>query len=215
MGAAMCNARWRPGRVTFFCWCFINNNNDVGEHYRKAIATCHDFMRFNGLDFVLGSSNLYKCERFGTTSHVTVQRRRTLHLCSTKHSAFLQALCVAILVCGDVELNPGPNYKFPCGDCCKPVKSNQMGLLCATCQSWFHIKCEGMSSIEYARLYALPDEPWFCGTCSLPQFSDSFFESTISSTNTDETIESTLSSEHSSMIDRGSHSNILCCLFKL
>ncbi len=139
----------------------INSNQDVGEHYRKAIATCHDLMRFNGLDFILGSGNLFKRGHVGSTNHATVHRRRKLHLCIAKHSGFLQALFVAMLVCGDVELNPGPNYKFPCGACSKPVKSNQMGLLCATCQSWFHTKCEGISSIEYARLYDLPDELWF------------------------------------------------------
>ena len=71
-----------------------------------------------------------------------------------------------------------------------------------------------MSSIEYAHLYNLPDELWFCGTYSLPQFSESFFESSISSTNTDMPTDSifTMMSEPLYMIDQGSHSNMCACL---
>ena len=32
-----------------------------------------------------------------------------------------------LLLGGDIEVNPG-QWKFPCGICSKPVKSNQMGI---------------------------------------------------------------------------------------
>ena len=38
-----------------------------------------------------------------------------------------------LLLCGDVDLNPGPQWKYPCGVCRKPVKSNQKGIRCAYC----------------------------------------------------------------------------------
>lgn len=79
-----------------------------------------------------------------------------------------------------MELNPGPVYKYPCGTCEKPVKSNQMGLLCSGCSNWFHIKCQDVLPTKYARLFDLPDEPWICLTCALPQLSDSYFDSTLS-----------------------------------
>lgn len=46
-----------------------------------------------------------------------------------------------LLTCGDILPNPGPNYKFPCGVCSKPVKSNQKGIQCETCDKWYHTKC--------------------------------------------------------------------------
>lgn len=33
---------------------------------------------------------------------------------------------------GDIEVNPGP-VKDPCGNCNRPVKSNQRSLLCEDC----------------------------------------------------------------------------------
>ncbi len=35
------------------------------------------------------------------------------------------------------ELNPGPNWKYPCGACSGPVKSNQKGIYCDVCTTWF------------------------------------------------------------------------------
>ena len=79
---------------------------------------------------------------------------------------------------GDVESNPGPEkstrdgvkqnsrWRYPCGECTKPVKNNQNGILCSKCSKWFHIKCIGMS-VEMFRSYYLPhsDENWLCCTC--------------------------------------------------
>ena len=55
-----------------------------------------------------------------------------------------------------------------------------------------------MSSQEYSRLYALPDEPWSCLHCALPKISDSYFDSTVS-TNSDvisDISDSSISSMH-------------------
>ena len=37
-------------------------------------------------------------------------------------------LCLLLLFCGDIEVNPGP-VRFPCGVCNKSVRSNQLGIL--------------------------------------------------------------------------------------
>ena len=81
-----------------------------------------------------------------------------------------------LLLSGDVESNPDPKYKFPCGNCEKPVKSNQHGLLCFSCKKWYHIHCQGVTLEVYTSLYANPDENWFCLTCCLPSFCDSLFD---------------------------------------
>ena len=35
-----------------------------------------------------------------------------------------------LLLAGDLEVNPGPNYKYPCGSCSRPCKKNQDSILC-------------------------------------------------------------------------------------
>ena len=83
---------------------------------------------------------------------------------------------------GDVSLNPGPrSCKFPCGTCGKPVRSNQAGIQCDSCDRWLHCKCINMSVREYRLLGSDHSEPWFCTTCVLPQVTDSFFNTSSDS----------------------------------
>ena len=63
-----------------------------------------------------------------------------------------------LLCSGDVETNPGyessensslpsstqgqtRKCKHPCKMCSKPVRCNQKGILCDSCESWFHCRC--------------------------------------------------------------------------
>ena len=84
-------------------------------------------------------------------------------------------LATCLLLSGDVELNPGPTFKFPCARCERPVKSNQKGLQCDACDRWFHCACEHVPTVTYLALGNCEDN-WFCAQCSLPPLSDSFFE---------------------------------------
>jgi len=71
----------------------------------------------------------------------------------------------AILLSGDIELNPGPRqYKHPCGVCSKPVKSNQKGIQCEVCNFWLHTRCIGIPDDEYRQLQSSVD-PWCCKRC--------------------------------------------------
>ena len=106
-----------------------------------------------------------------------------------------------ILFSGDVELNPGPNFKHPCGNCEKPVKSNQQGLLCKSCDKWFHTKCQGISKIEYSRLYHTPLEVWVCLTCSLPPFCDSIFLQNLNVVSDSNSFNTFLTNETGTSID--------------
>ena len=56
---------------------------------------------------------------------------------SANRSSFLTS-CL-LLLSGDVEANPGPRY--PCGHCAKSVRSNQPGIFCEACYSWYHTNC--------------------------------------------------------------------------
>ena len=107
------------------------------------------------------------------------ERRKCLHL--TKTLACGSSVNILLLVlCGDIEINPEPNCKFPCARCDKPVKSNQKGLQCDACDRWFHSVCEHLPTGDYFAL-ASYDDSWYCAQCYLPPLSDSFFEPASSS----------------------------------
>ena len=81
-------------------------------------------------------------------------------------------LVCSLLLCSDIHLNPGP----PCQVCGKAVKSNQDGI---EFSNWNHRTCDNVSKKEYMRLSGC-DDPWYCHTCVIPFFSDSFFDDTSS-----------------------------------
>jgi hypothetical protein len=98
-----------------------------------------------------------------------------------------QLMVYLLLIAGDVEHNPGParpkrkppTYKFPCGECAKPVKSNQKGIQCdeLDCQKWYHTKCIKMNESIYDQHQLNENLNWTCNQCEIPfAFSESFFE---------------------------------------
>ena len=86
-----------------------------------------------------------------------------------------------LMLCGDICPNPGP-VRNPCGQCCKPVARNHRAIYCDTCYKWIHMKCANLSPIQYSNL-GKSDDPWMCKDCSTFHFSDSFFDTSIDSTN--------------------------------
>ena len=79
-----------------------------------------------------------------------------------------------ILISGDCHPNPGPNYRFPCGICEKPCRSNQRAIACDSCDTWFHAKCLAMPLNIYKVIN--PNTSWICCTCGLPNFSSTLFD---------------------------------------
>ncbi len=140
----------------------VSDYSDLPEHY---------VINVNSLHIQVNHGLLYKL--YG--SNVSSQEK-----CSTVHSTrvplFLHLGSILLLACGDVHPCPGPNYKYPCGVCHKPVKVYQKGILCDTCVLWYHTKCINMTNAEYFRLADNVDEPWECPDCQFPyRFTDSFF----------------------------------------
>ena len=121
-----------------------------------------------------------------TKEHIDVKKRRKCrkHHNKQRSISFYESrrgkplkifFLLILLLSGDIEINPGPSFKYPCGRCERPVKSNQKGIQCDLCDKWYHVNCEHISSESYHLLANNTDE-WFCGLCSLPPLSDSFFE---------------------------------------
>uniref|UniRef100_A0A147BB38 Putative crack-11 bf n=1 Tax=Ixodes ricinus TaxID=34613 RepID=A0A147BB38_IXORI len=79
-----------------------------------------------------------------------------------------------LLLAGDIAPNPGPQ-PTTCACCTKRVRDNQAALCCDTCEGWFHRGCVHMSLGQYRRLGSCSD-PWVCTVCSLPHFSDDYFD---------------------------------------
>ena len=80
-----------------------------------------------------------------------------------------------LLLSGNVELNPGPHYKHPCGSCTKPVKTNQRGVQCDICDIWYHTRCMLMSPEMYEGL-PNPSAVWICSSCGVPNFSSTLLD---------------------------------------
>ena len=78
-----------------------------------------------------------------------------------------------LMHCGDILRNPGPEWKYPCGVCQKPVKNNQKGLQCDSCDLWYHTNCCRVNDIVYNAL-ANSSCSWICCGCGLPNFSARF-----------------------------------------
>ena len=71
----------------------------------------------------------------------------------------------AIVLSGDVQLNPGPpsSCKYPCTVCSNPVKANQKGIQCDTCDLWSHATCGNVGEETYLNLAIEGD--WHCPSC--------------------------------------------------
>ena len=93
----------------------------------------------------IGFEAIVRTHREQRWRHAILKRNRT-------SSSFL--VLSLLLLSGNVELNPGPHYKHPCGCCTKPVKANQRGVQCDICDIWYHTRCMQMSSDTYEGLAA-------------------------------------------------------------
>ena len=112
---------------------------------------------------------------------------------------------------GNVHLNPGPKSNGPssrtasvgdkCSSCARCLRSNQNGVQCSSCHARFHIKCSGMTSHELRLYHRLRLPSWSCITCSLSQFSDSFFSDSLVSSAGERSINTSTSSSTDQPMD--------------
>ena len=54
--------------------------------------------------------------------------------------------------------------KFPCKICKNNVTNSDQAIQCDLCDSWVHIKCNGLNYIDYKFLPNF-NYPWFCISC--------------------------------------------------
>ena len=68
----------------------------------------------------------------------------TCRKCS-RHSPL--TILILLLMCGDIESNPGPNtpQTYTCGICDRKVGWEDKGVACDNCNIWFHCSCTVMT----------------------------------------------------------------------
>ena len=69
------------------------------------------------------------------------------------------------LLCGDVDPNPGPTSKTPCGQCFRTIAKNHRFVKCAKCDLSFHIKCAEVTPVMYNRLQIDQSISFTCKPC--------------------------------------------------
>ena len=89
-----------------------------------------------------------------------------------------------IYLANDVEKNPGPHPKYPCGICNKAVTWTKPAIACDICNCWFHKRCLNMQSVIFTAL-SKTDASWTCCNCGIPNFSSSLFDTTEAQNNSD------------------------------
>ena len=134
----------------------------TATHDCENITSCKQSNHFSQPSLLLQAGALSRQHRgmpVKQCSHTTATRTQTL---------------LILLIAGDIQQNPGP-VQHPCGWCERAVAENHRAVECDGCESWFHIKCSGMTLEVYKRLSGSFE--WTCPSCGLPGFTDSFFNS--------------------------------------
>jgi len=87
-------------------------------------------------------------------------------------------LIMFLMLCGDIELNPGPRTKlsdqFPCGYCSYNVNWSDRAVCCDECEIWYHKSCHELSTDTYSNL---GNVRWLCGKCKTFNFASATFHS--------------------------------------
>ena len=92
-------------------------------------------------------------------------------------------LSILLSLGGQVELNPGPNIKYLCQVCNKPVRWNhKKGIACDNCDLWYHQACMSMNTDSYLRLVN-SSLAWLCKACHTPNHTSVLYESIKSDDN--------------------------------
>jgi hypothetical protein len=94
------------------------------------------------------------------------------------HNSKSASLCINLMmflitISNDINPNPGPENStvYPCGTCDQPVTWEERGIVCDTCNQWYHATCQSMWSTLYQEHVNNPAIAWDCLACGCPNYS--------------------------------------------
>ena len=141
------------------------------------------------LQFLITANRLNLCSYLPHLSTVSTLTR------STKFKDFhgsnrLTHFYIFVILCGnscDIETNPGPDSTngtshYHCGVCEESVGWEDRWICCDTCNIWYHIDCQGMSTTMFSILnkFSGKDIVWEYIKCGMPNFSTTLFDTSTS-----------------------------------
>ena len=115
--------------------------------------------------------------------------RKGLRLKDYRSGKLLHLYLFVILIGNswDIETNLGPDSRSDdslclCGLCDVSVGWEDRGICCDTCNVWYHIDCQGMSTTMYGVYNRTLNKSmaWECVRCGMPNFSTSLFDTSAS-----------------------------------
>ena len=116
-----------------------------------------------------------------------LKQRCMVHIsdCDGESDCFKRAGVIAMLLCGDIQLNPGPVKNVAnCGYCEIPCDWSMKAICCDNCSIWFHKSCVSMTTQEYVRIGEHESEHWPCPRCkSINVQSFTFMSFNVSTSN--------------------------------
>ncbi len=163
-----------------FGLCLLSGMPRPKKYFRpKLVTTQHgNFAETESNDIQITSMTSTNKDKMTKPHSTTVSVKST----STGKNILMQQFTISLYLAAmmlanscDIELNPGPPAKFPCGVCAKPVKWTDRGICCDSCQKWYHISCQCMSTQMYNTVGA-SNISWECLNCGIPNFSSGIFD---------------------------------------
>ena len=104
---------------------------------------------------------------------LSMTRKRFPTYLSKPSRPLLFFLFLILAQSNDIESNPGPSNdstKYMCGTCDNTVTWEHKGIVCETCDQWYHINCRNVHSNTYDQLHDSMIS-WHCLICDNPNYS--------------------------------------------
>lgn len=110
-----------------------------------------------------------------------------------KNNLLLYLSIVLLTISNDIKVNPGPTGNcsrldnnstiYPCGTCDNPVTWDDKGIVCDTCNQWYHAHCQSMDTKYYLQHVENTGIAWDCITCGCPNYSTFCYPLVFSTSN--------------------------------
>ena len=125
--------------------------------------------------------------------HVTSSANRPVNMGiepSQSNRAVMTYLALFLItISNDVRMNPGPvshsatDSIYPCGTCDRPVTWEDRGIVCDTCNQWYHVTCQSMCSGSYDKHVNDSAIAWDSLACNSPNYTTLCYSMVFSTSN--------------------------------